>query len=101
MSYLKSFLTSPWTILGSIILGVLTGIYTPEFAVNFEPVGGIYISLLKVVVLPFLFATIMVGVINLLQKEGSQTMIKRIILGFLASMFLSSLIGVGDRKSVV
>jgi Na+/H+-dicarboxylate symporter len=95
MSYFKSFLTSPWTILGSIILGVLTGIYAPKFAVNFEPVGGIYISLLKVVVLPFLFATIMVGVINLLQKEGSQTMIKRIILGFSTSMFLSSLIGVG------
>ena len=92
---LKTFLTSPWTILGSILIGVITGVYTPHFISNFESVGGIYIMLLKVVVLPFLFATILVGVINLLQKEGSQAMIKKIIIGFLASMFLSAVIGVG------
>jgi Na+/H+-dicarboxylate symporter len=94
ISKLKTFLTSPWTILSSIIVGVITGIYTPNFIEHFESVGGVYIMLLKVVVLPFLFATILVGVINLLQKEGSQTMIKRIIIGFIASMFFAALIGV-------
>lgn len=94
ISHLKTFLTSPWTILGSILAGVATGIYTPNSISEFESIGGIYIMLLKVVVLPFLFATILVGVINLLQKEGSQTMIKKIVIGFLASMFISALIGV-------
>jgi len=94
ISRLKTFLTSPLTILGSIVAGVLTGIYTPNTIAEFESVGGIYIMLLKVVVLPFLFATILVGVINLLQKEGSQAMIKKIIIGFIASMFFAAAIGV-------
>jgi proton glutamate symport protein len=95
ISRLKTFLASPWTILGSIALGIAGGVYAPEFSTNFESVGSIYISLLKVVVLPFLLATILVGIIGLLQKEGSQALIKRIIIGFVGSMFLSAVIGVG------
>lgn len=94
--HLKSFLVSPWTILGSIISGVLAGVYFPHESMGFESVGGIYISLLKVVVLPFLLATILVGVISLLQKEGSATMIKRIIIGFIGSMVIAGAIGVGS-----
>ena len=92
---LKSFLVSPWTILGSIIIGIMCGIYAPQFSLNFESIGGIYISLLKVVVIPFLLATILVGVIGLLQKEGSAQMIRKIIIGFVASMFIAGAIGVG------
>jgi len=92
---LKSFLVSPWTILGSIVIGIMCGIYAPQFSLNFESIGGIYISLLKVVVIPFLLATILVGVIGLLQKEGSAQMIRKIIIGFVASMFIAAVIGVG------
>jgi len=90
---IKSVLVSPWTILASILLGVLAGVYYPHFSLTFESIGGIYISLLKVVVLPFLLATILVGVIGLLQKEGSVLMIRKIIIGFLVSMFIASVIG--------
>ena len=95
ISHLKTFLISPWTILGSIVVGIMFGVYAPQFSMNFESIGSIYISLLKVVVLPFLLATILVGVITLLQKEGSQSLIKKIILSFVASMFLAAVIGVG------
>jgi len=93
---LKKFLSSPWTILGSILLAVAGGVYLPQEVMTLEPIGGIYISLLKVVVLPFLFATILVGVVGLLQKEGSRSMIKRIVIGFLASMFIAAVVGVGS-----
>ena len=96
MTHFKNFLTSPWTILGSILLGIIAGIYIPETSMHFESIGSIYISLLKVVVLPFLLATILVGVITLLQKEGNAGMIKKIILGFIASMFIAGVIGVGS-----
>jgi len=94
-SHLKSFLVSPWTILGSIIVGILCGIYAPAFSIGLDSIGSIYISLLKVVVLPFLLATILVGIIGLLQKEGSEALIRKIIIGFVGSMFLSAVIGVG------
>jgi Na+/H+-dicarboxylate symporter len=87
-AHLKSFLVSPWTILGSIIIGILSGVYLPEFSIGLDSIGSIYISLLKVVVLPFLLATILVGIIGLLQKEGSQALIRKIIIGFVAVCFL-------------
>jgi len=95
ISHLKTFLTSPWTILGSIIVGIACGVYVPEFSMGLDSIGSIYISLLKVVVLPFLLATILVGIIGLLQKEGSQELIRKIIIGFVGSMFLAAVIGVG------
>jgi proton glutamate symport protein len=93
---LKQFLSSPWTILGSILLAVAGGVYLPQEVMALESIGSIYISLLKVVVLPFLFATILVGVVSLLQKEGSQSMIKKIVIGFVVSMFMASVVGVGS-----
>jgi len=95
IAHLKTFLTSPWTILGSIALGILGGVYAPEFSMGLDSIGSIYISLLKVVVLPFLLATILVGIIGLLQKEGSQELIRKIIIGFIGSMFIAATIGVG------
>jgi len=75
---------------------VAGGVYLPQQVLALESIGSIYISLLKVVVLPFLFATILVGVVGLLQKEGSQSMIKKIVIGFVVSMFMASVIGVGS-----
>ena len=62
MTRLKNVLTNPWTILISIISSVVCGIYIPDVTINLEVIGSVYISLLKVVVLPFLLATILVGV---------------------------------------
>ena len=93
---MKTVLTSPITILLSIVLGVALGMRMPELSLSLEGVGGIYLSLLKVTVLPFLFATILVGVVSLLQKEGAATLIKRILVGFLCSMLLAGAIGVGS-----
>ena len=92
---MKKILVNPLTILLSIVLGVASGVMYPDVSVDFEFIGSVYISLLKVVVLPFLLATILVGVVSLLQKDDSAGMIKKIVFGFIASMILASAIGVG------
>ena len=96
MTRLKNVLTNPWTILISIISSVVCGIYIPDVTINLEVIGSVYISLLKVVVLPFLLATILVGVISLLQREGSASLIRKIVVGFVASMIVAGTIGVGS-----
>ena len=96
MSIIKKILTNPLTVLSSIVLGVLLGVYFPVESIMFEEVGSIYLSLLKVVVLPFLLATILVGIVSLLQKDDAAGMIKKIIIGFIVSMFIASGIGVGS-----
>jgi len=96
MKFVKKFLTNPVTVLGSIAVGVLAGVWYPTESQMFEGVGGIYISLLKVVVLPFLLATILVGIVGLLQREGASSMIKKIVVGFLASMVIAGAIGIAS-----
>ena len=91
---IKKFLTSPLTVFGSIVLGIFAGILYPAESQLFEGIGGIYLSLLKVVVLPFLLATILVGIVSLLQREGANSMIKRIVIGFLISMVMSGAVGI-------
>jgi Na+/H+-dicarboxylate symporter len=91
---IKKILTHPFMVMSSILIGVLAGIWFPDVSVKLEGVGGVYLSLLKVTVLPFLFATILVGVVSLLQREGAATIIKRIIIGFIASMVIASAVGV-------
>ena len=93
---IKRFLTSPLTVFVSILLGVLAGIWYPAESQLFEGVGGIYLSLLKVVVLPFLLATILSGIVSLLQRDGASSMIRKIVVGFLASMLLASAIGIAS-----
>ena len=79
MNLIKKILTNPITVIMAIVLGVLGGVYFPTESIMFEEVGSIYLSLLKVVVLPFLLATILVGVISILQKDDAAGMIKKII----------------------
>jgi Na+/H+-dicarboxylate symporter len=93
---LKGLLTNPLTILASILFSVVCGVQFPDEMVNLEVIGTVYISLLKVVVLPFLLATILVGVISLLQRDGSATLVRKIVVGFIASMIISATIGVGS-----
>lgn len=96
MKFVKKFLTSPITVLSSIVIGVMAGVVYPQDSQIFEGVGSIYISLLKVVVLPFLLATILVGIVGLLQRDGASSMIKKIIAGFFISMVLASAIGIAS-----
>jgi proton glutamate symport protein len=96
MKFVKKFLTSPITVLSSIVVGIIAGVLYPQDSQIFEGVGNIYISLLKVVVLPFLLATILVGIVGLLQRDGAASMIKKIIAGFFISMVLASAIGIAS-----
>lgn len=93
---IKKILMSPITVMLSIVVGVLAGMFFPEASIRMEGVGGVYLSLLKVTVLPFLFATILVGVVSLLQREGAADLIKRIVVGFIVSMILAGAIGVAS-----
>ena len=46
------FLLSPWTIIISMLFGVIIGIYFKELTRYLAPIGEIYISILKMSVLP-------------------------------------------------
>jgi proton glutamate symport protein len=60
LNNLKSSLT--FWILTSLVVGALLGWLVPEFAINLDILGKIFLKLIKTIVAPLLFATLIVGI---------------------------------------
>lgn len=64
----------------ALILGVLVGYFAPEFAVKMRPFAVIFLRMVKMIIAPLLFATLVVGIaghgdIKSLGKIGIKTVI--------------------------
>ncbi len=59
-------------VLIAIALGILTGYFFPETAAKLKPLGDLFISLIKMVIAPIIFLTIVLGISNMgsLKKVG-------------------------------
>jgi len=59
-------------VLIAITLGILTGYFFPETAAKLKPLGDLFISLIKMVIPPIIFLTIVLGISNMgdLKKVG-------------------------------
>ncbi|GAB3496837.1 dicarboxylate/amino acid:cation symporter [Spirosoma knui] len=59
-------------VLIAITLGILTGYFFPETAASLKPLGDLFISLIKMVIAPIIFLTIVLGISNMgdLKKVG-------------------------------
>ena len=49
----------------SLILGVLAGIFTPGFLNIYSTIGTAFITILKYIVVPLVFASLITGIISL------------------------------------
>jgi Na+/H+-dicarboxylate symporter len=81
--------TSPWVVCLSIGAGVATGQATPGLARRVGAVGDLYISLLEMVVLPFMVAAVVFSLRRLLGDRRSLGNL-RLILGAFIGFFLAS-----------
>ncbi|MCK9490557.1 MAG: dicarboxylate/amino acid:cation symporter [Sulfurimonas sp.] len=61
----KKYSTTNTLVLLGIVLGVLFGIFFPEIALKQQVVGTIFISFLKMLVVPLVFASIFVAILGL------------------------------------
>lgn len=67
-------------ILIALILGVLTGIFFPSFATKLSPLAMMFLNMVKMIIAPLLFATLVIGIaghgdIKSLGKIGLKTII--------------------------
>jgi aerobic C4-dicarboxylate transport protein len=53
-----------------IILGVLVGVLYPSIAVNLAPLGNGFISLIKMLIPPIIFGTLVVGIVGMKDLKG-------------------------------
>ena len=67
-------------IFGALILGVIIGWLFPSFAVKLDPLAKIFLNMIKMIIAPLLFSTLVVGIaghgdIKSLGKIGLKTII--------------------------
>ncbi len=54
----------------AVVLGVLLGYFYPELAVQMQPLGDAFVKLVKMVIAPIIFLTIVVGIAKLTNTAG-------------------------------
>ncbi len=61
MGFLKRFSLTAWIFI-SLVVGILLGIFFPEFSRNLAPVSNIFLRLIRSIVGPLLFGTLVYGI---------------------------------------
>ena len=74
ITVVKAYFTTNTLVVMGIVLGVLFGVYFPEYALEQKVIGTMFISLLKMLVVPLVFSSIYVAILGL----GSVEMLKNI-----------------------
>src|SRR6266478_8197725 len=46
----------------SMVAGVLIGVYAPEFAMSLRPVSTVFLRMIKSIIVPLIFGTLVVGI---------------------------------------
>jgi len=88
-----SILQSPVSVFAFIGGGVLFGIKYPDLSRDLAPLGQTYLSLLKMVVLPFIVSSIIFSVRALIRDPGSSKYLLRIVAAILLVSFMSVAVG--------
>ena len=84
---------NPFVILVSIILGILSGIYFKNYALTLAVFGDIYLSLLKMCVVPIMLTAIISSVGRLFESKGVNAYIRMIVIVFASLLIFTSLAG--------
>lgn len=88
-----SFLLSPWAIISGLIAGIVLGSFFPELSDQMSPIGKIYLSLLKMCIIPIMVSAIISSITKLFSSGASSRLLARIIIVFVAALFISSFAG--------
>jgi aerobic C4-dicarboxylate transport protein len=49
-------------VIGAVLLGIVVGLVAPDFAVQLKPIGTAFVALIKMMISPVIFCTIVLGV---------------------------------------
>ena len=103
----KKYATTNTLVLFGIVLGALFGSFFPELALEQKVIGAIFISFLKMLVVPLVFASIFIAILGLgsiehLKNIGLKTVglyILTTALSVVTAIVVMNIIGIGEVMS--
>lgn len=83
----------PWAIALGTVAGMLIGMYNKGLAMWLEPFGDVYLSFLKMSVLPIMITAVVASFGGLLSSNETRRYLKRIFVVFLIGMIIAGVVG--------
>lgn len=83
----------PWAIALGTAAGIGIGVYDKGLALGLEPFGDIYLSFLKMSVIPIMITAVVASFGGLLSSQETRRYLKRIIAVFLIGMLAAGVVG--------
>ncbi|MEA1891580.1 MAG: dicarboxylate/amino acid:cation symporter [Campylobacterota bacterium] len=91
---IKKYSTTNTLVIAGIVLGVLFGIFMPELALKQQIIGQMFISFLKMLVVPLVFSSIYVAIIGLGNLDDLKTIGLRTIGLYLLTTALAVILAI-------
>ena len=85
---------SGWTVLMAVGIGIYIGLCKHEYVAYISPIGKIYLDILKMCILPILITAISGSISRLMQSNGNNSYIKRMLAVYALSIVGSGILGV-------
>ncbi|MEM9539438.1 MAG: cation:dicarboxylase symporter family transporter [Cyanobacteria bacterium P01_E01_bin.42] len=83
LKQVPSLLQNSWLLIAALTVGLIIGIQRPELGQQIAPVGHLYLSLLKMCVLPILISGIILSIARLIYQSNSKQYAWQILKTFL------------------
>ncbi len=90
-SFIRRTLRSPFSLFGGIILGLVTGVYFPDFGVSVGPFGDVFLNIMKMCIIPIIITSISLSISELLRSKTGYSMTRIISTIFLVALISSSI----------
>lgn len=78
-----------------LILGVLFGIYIPEHVETVKPIGTVFLRLIKMVIVPLLFFSLVSGITGMRDPSSIGRVAKKSVIAYLGTTCLAVTFGLG------
>lgn len=89
----EKMLHTPLALMALVALGMAFGLNKPDWAVHFKPLTEFYLSLLKMVILPFLISSIIFGLRSLVKNGSTDRTIFKLLAAFIGVSLIAVTIG--------
>lgn len=87
-----TWLSSPWAMLLSVVLGIYIGTFQTRLAQLIAPFGIVYLGLLKMCVIPILLSAISNSIGRLMKSQNAGQYVRRILIVFPLGLLIVSII---------
>ena len=91
----RKVLLNPLFLLPVVLLSVYVGVEYPSIGLAISPVGSYYISLMKMIVLPYLFVTITLGIARVASNPHAAEYTRRIAFTYPLTLIFVAFFGLG------